>query len=129
MAEDKQQAAPQAPGDINARSVLWGGIAIALGTVLAALAAYLLWQWWNASSGLRPLVGPNAGTLPVIASPVLQSAPQQERAQYFAEKRKLLESWTWVDRQHGIARIPVEEAMRIMAARGGKTAGAPKEPQ
>lgn len=127
MAEDKQQAAPQPTGDINARSVLWGGMAITLGTMLAALGAYLLWQWGNAPSGVQPLGGPNAGILPAIASPVLQSAPQQERAQYFAEKQRLLESWEWVDRQHGIARIPVEEAMRIMAARGGKTAGASKE--
>lgn len=127
MAENKQQAAAQPPGDINARSVLWGGIAIALGTALAALASYLLWQWGNAPSGVQPLGGPNAGMLPAVAPPGLQSAPQQERAQYFSEKRRLLESWEWVDRQHGIARIPVEEAMRIMAARGGKAVGASKE--
>jgi hypothetical protein len=65
--------------------------------------------------------------MPQAESPALQSAPQQDRAQYDAEKRKLLDSWEWVDRQRGIARIPVEEAMRIMAARGGNAAVALKE--
>lgn len=108
---DNEQALHQ-PDGIHARGVLWGGAAIVLGIVLAALASWLLWRWWNAPAG------PNSGDLPAPASPPLQSAPQPERAAYFAEKRKLLESWEWIDRQNGIARIPVEEAMRIMAARG-----------
>lgn len=110
---DEQAKRPSS--ELNVRGVLWGGVAIALGTVLAALASYLLWQQWSA-----PLGAPN---IPQLAPPVLQSAPQQERAQYFAEKQKLLDSWEWIDRQRGIARIPVEQAMQIMAAH----AGAPKE--
>jgi hypothetical protein len=119
MAESRQQAALREPEDVSVRRVLGGAAAIALGIALALLASYLLWQWWNAPSGVQPPGGPDAGAVPAIAPPVLQSAPQQERAQYFAEKQRLLESWGWVDRDAGIARIPLEEAMRIMAARGG----------
>jgi len=107
MAEEQ---AKRPPSELNARGVLWGGVAIAFGTVLAALVSYLLWQRWS-----TPFEAPN---MLQLVPPILQSAPQQERAQYFAEKQKLLDSWEWIDRQRGIARIPVEEAMRIMAAHG-----------
>ncbi|OUL80836.1 hypothetical protein CA601_32010 [Paraburkholderia hospita] len=98
--------------------MLWGGAAIAVGIVLVMLAAWLLWQRWGAPSGAQTYGGPNAGTVPQVTPPALQSAPRQERAGYESEKRKLLESWEWIDKQRGIARIPVEEAMRIMANQG-----------
>lgn len=117
MAEDKQ--ATHQPAGISVRGVLWGGLAIAFGITLAALVAYLLWQRWDAPSGAQFPGAPNTGAVPTSVQPLLQSAPQQERAQYFAEKQRLIESWEWIDRQHGIARIPVEQAIRIMAARSG----------
>jgi hypothetical protein len=127
MADDRLQEKQRPPTEVHVRGVLWGGAAIAFGIVLAMLASWLLWQRWGAPSGVQAFGGPNAGAMPQAESPALQSAPQQDRAQYDAEKRKLLDSWEWVDRQRGIARIPVEEAMRIMAARGGNAAVALKE--
>jgi hypothetical protein len=117
------------PDGISVRAVLWGGAAIAAGIVLAAIAAYFLWRHWNAPSGAQAFGGPNTGNLPAVAQPVLQSAPQQDRERYLAEKRKLTESWAWVDRDAGVARIPVEEAMRIMAARGDRHAQAQEQMQ
>jgi hypothetical protein len=35
-----------------------------------------------------------------------------------AEQRKNLQSWAWVDRSNGVISIPIEEAMRTIAARG-----------
>lgn len=102
--------------DINLRGVIWGGMLIVAGILIAASAAYLLWQRWN-----EPGSGANAVRLPEISPPVLQAAPQEDRVRYIAEKQKLLESWEWIDQDKGIARIPVAEAMRILAARGGQT--------
>lgn len=106
------------PLEMNVRRVLWGGAAIAAGTVLAALVSYLLWNLWSAPSGAQLLGGPNTRLRPAVTPPVLESAPQLDRAQYFAEKQRKIDSWEWIDRQKGVARIPVEEAMRIMAERG-----------
>ncbi|MGE5648661.1 hypothetical protein [Noviherbaspirillum sp. UKPF54] len=106
-------AAAHEPAGLNARGVLWGGVAIVTGILLAATAAYFLWRLWSG-----PGSGPSASRPPQIAQPVLQAAPQDERAAYFAEKRKLLDSWEWIDRERGVARIPVQEAMRIMTAHG-----------
>lgn len=35
------------------------------------------------------------------------------------EQRARLDEWAWVDRDRGIARIPIEEAMRVTAATDG----------
>ncbi|HJV79461.1 hypothetical protein [Noviherbaspirillum sp.] len=105
MSEPQQSAQHETAG-IHVRGVVLGAAAIALGIGLAALASYFLWKRWSVQ----------AEAVPSAASPELQSAPQQERARYFAEKQHLLTSWGWIDKQRGIARIPVDEAMRIMAS-------------
>lgn len=50
--------------------------------------------------------------------PRLQTAPASDLAAYLSRERKLLNSYGWVDREHGIARIPIEEAMRRLAQQG-----------
>ena len=108
----------QEPGHIDIRRVAWGGAAIALAIALAALASYFLWR-------AEPSGGPGVAAPPAMAAPSLESAPQDQRARYFAEKQRLLESYAWVDRRAGIARIPLEQAMRIMAARKEGNDGGP----
>ncbi|CAD6561294.1 hypothetical protein ACFQ3P_37835 [Paraburkholderia sabiae] len=112
---DQRTDALNAPNEVSVRGVVWGGVAIAVSIALVVVAAWLLWHWWGAPSGAPPHGARNTGTVSQAPSPALQSSPRQERAQYEAEKRKLLESWQWIDQQHGIARIPIEEAMRIIA--------------
>ena len=65
--------------------------------------------------------------------PRLQTAPAADLAAYLAKERKLLGSYGWVDREHGIARIPIEEAMRRLAQQGipefPQAARAPTRPE
>lgn len=96
--------------DLDLRAIRIGAIGIACGILFALVAAYVL---------LRD-AGPAANAPPRrfgAPAPLLQTAPQVERANYFAEKARLTGSYGWVDRQAGIARIPVDEAMRLLAAR------------
>jgi hypothetical protein len=51
-------------------------------------------------------------------APVLQTKPQDDLKQFELDQRKALSGYAWVDRSKGIARIPIAEAMRIVAARG-----------
>lgn len=97
---------------IHLRAVVWAGIAIAAMLAGAGAGAYFAWQAWRGSGGYE---APNAVFDLSIAGAVLESAPQADRAAYMAEKEKLLHGYQWIDRKAGIARIPVEEAMRIMA--------------
>lgn len=50
--------------------------------------------------------------------PALQKKPQDDLKRFELERRMELSDYGWVDRAKGIARIPIEEAMRIVTARG-----------
>lgn len=57
--------------------------------------------------------------------PVLQSDPHGDLQAYRVEKDRLLHGYGWADRSAGIARIPIEEAMKIVAGRGVPDWGQP----
>lgn len=50
--------------------------------------------------------------------PVLQVNPAPDYQTFRAAEDALLGSYGWVDQSRGVVRIPVEEAMRILAERG-----------
>jgi len=113
-ADEMQADRVQADG-INARAVVLTMIALLVMLLLAGAGAYAAWRWWGPAGGYD---APNTAPDFSVEKPVLESAPQPARADYMAEKKKLLDSWQWIDRDAGIARIPVEQAMRILAAQG-----------
>ena len=100
-------------GDVSVRPLLWGGFAIAAAVMIVIGSVFLLlgvWQQPPDPSRVRmayKLLRPG---------PVLQSAPQPDLARYLADKQRLLDSAAWVDAQRGIARIPVADAMALLAA-------------
>lgn len=67
---------------------------------------------------------PQPSTLAVHApvqlppEPRLQANPLNDLAGLRAEEDRLLTTFGWVDRPHGIVRIPVEQAMRLAVTRG-----------
>jgi hypothetical protein len=63
-----------------------------------------------------PPLAQEAGRLP--PAPRLQSMPLQDLEQLRAEEDKELNGYGWVDEKAGIARIPIDEALKIVAARG-----------
>ncbi|HEX3843676.1 MAG TPA: hypothetical protein VHV80_04895 [Steroidobacteraceae bacterium] len=50
--------------------------------------------------------------------PRLQTDPAADLAAYVRKERHLLDSYGWVDREHGIARVPIEIAMQQLARTG-----------
>jgi hypothetical protein len=48
----------------------------------------------------------------------LQVHPKAEFARLRAEEHERLTTYGWVDREHQIARMPIERAMDLLAARG-----------
>ena len=96
---------------VHACAVLITLAALVLGVAIVAGAVHALASWWDA-----PLGGPNGPLEALIAGPRLESAPQYEASRYADTKEALLHRYEWIDRQHGIARIPIEDAMRVMAA-------------
>jgi hypothetical protein len=64
---------------------------------------------------------PDAWKQPIehgFPKPVLQKNPRADLKRFEREQRTALSRVGWVDRQQGVVRIPIDEAMRIIAARG-----------
>ena len=95
--------------DLNVNAIGLGALAIVIGIVLALAGAWLLTR--ERGPATNSAAPPSA-----MAAPRLQTAPQPDRAAYFKAKQQRLTSYGWVDRDAGIAHMPLDEAMRLMAA-------------
>jgi len=73
-------------------------------TVFVLVACFFLWRSWVTA----PLPAPRPG------EPKLQPEPRRD-LEMFRRRQRHADEWGWVDREHGIARIPVERAMQLMA--------------
>jgi hypothetical protein len=61
-------------------------------------------------------------------APQLQKNPQGDLQDFERDQRATLSGYGWVDRSRGIARIPIEQAMQMIAAQGPHAYDAPDQP-
>jgi protein SCO1/2 len=95
--------------DLNSRAVVCGGVGVIVAVVLIALVAHFL---TSASGPARSAPTDTSSDEPKV----LRSDPVAERLTYESETNARLASYGWVDREHGIAHIPVERAMELQVA-------------
>lgn len=77
-------------------------------------------------TGLPPRIGPpvdliqglQAAPHPTPPAPELEAEPGQSLQPYLAAEQQKLSSYRWVDRQAGIAAIPIDRAMDLIAQQG-----------
>jgi hypothetical protein len=105
-----QDSPKQEPGDLHPRAVLLAIAAIVVMVLIVALVAALL----SRSLGSARALPPNT---PPPPAPSLSSSPEPDITTFEREKRARLESYGWVDRDHGVAHVPIERAMEMLAAR------------
>lgn len=116
--------------DINTRSILLSLFYLGLAVVITFAVTVFVFRFAttraeHSDSNMPPShqgVGP---TLP--PEPRLQAVqypngqvhdPQQDLRDKMAADEKANQSYGWVDQQSGIARIPVDEAMKIIVSKG-----------
>lgn len=106
-------------------------VALALCVLLAACIGVSFWLAHHLARHYArpPTVQPTA--LPSTAGPALEPDPAATLAQFRAEKAALLNGYGWVDRTHGVARVPIDVAMRLLATQSAATSAMParKPPQ
>ncbi len=68
------------------------------------------------SGRVYPLAAGQEDRLP--PEPRLQTNPKADLSDLRTSERELLESYSWVDRNAGVVRIPLDEAMRLTIQRG-----------
>jgi hypothetical protein len=57
------------------------------------------------------------------SAPRLQIAPRRDLVAYDAAERRRLQTYGWSDRAQGRVRVPVDQAMRQVAAQGWRSQG------
>ncbi len=107
--------------DVNTRAILGFGLALA---VIALVAQVFL--WWlqgfltarsnRAQTAIYPMAAGQQDQRP--PEPRLQDDPQQELRDLYTRQRSQLTGYSWINKEGGIARIPIEDAMRIVVQRG-----------
>ncbi len=92
-------------------------------SLVAILAASGVLMWWL-SIGLRarlvaadppPPVLEEARTRQLPPEPRLQAAPEEELTELRRREDEFLDGYQWIDETSGIARVPIERAMELMA--------------
>lgn len=103
------------------------GAIIRFGLGLLLIAAFIhVFLWWlqgtysrqnqRAQTQVYPLAAGQQDRLP--PSPRFQENPQQELQDLLAKQGALLDGYGWVNKEGGVARIPIEDAMKMVVERG-----------
>ena len=107
--------------ELNYRAIWKFTIFVAVVT-LAAIALM-----WGLSSALKkdiadrqapPPVLAGARTQPLPPDPRLQANPPKDLSELRERENAVLATYAWVDQEKGIAQIPVDRALDILAAKG-----------
>jgi hypothetical protein len=91
-------------------------LACGAGTVLAALLLTTFGVMWLFPTSVQDRRIPSP--LPTYPSPRLQENPAADLRRFTAQELERLNSVGWVDQEHGIVHIPIDEAMRRIADQG-----------
>ncbi|MEO8168662.1 MAG: hypothetical protein ABI623_10470 [bacterium] len=108
--------------DVDPKSVAISGILLSLGLVFFAIllsaGVYVMFKAKSPdpNSPARTLVVTDSTMLPPL--PRLQADPHITLVPFVKMQDSLLASYGWVMRDSGIARIPIERAMKLVVERG-----------
>ncbi len=118
MSEKALSPARHEPSDVGGRFI-WIGVALLLATVLF-LALLVLWLFPVSDQDIRL-------PLPTYPNPQLQPDPRADMARFYAGEMRWLNGTGWIDKAHGVAHIPISDAMRLVAKEGIADWPAPTE--
>jgi hypothetical protein len=106
--------------DVNVRAIFgFGAGLLAVGLVVQVL-LWLLMNYYTKQAAQVPRDFPLSAEYQQQAPPEprLQIHPQQDLRDLRAREDAMLHGYGWVDKNTGVARIPIEEAMKIVVQRG-----------
>jgi hypothetical protein len=107
--------------DVNIRGVLMFGGALIVAAIVIHLVVGLLFKYFDVREARQgtpeyPLAAAQENRLP--PEPRLQTNPRQDLADLRAREDQALAGYSWVDRNAGIVRIPIDEAIKKTLERG-----------
>jgi hypothetical protein len=122
-----QDFSPAPPGvhhetsDANVNAVFAFGFGLMIAGIIILFLVWLLFGYFSsreAGSGVRefPLAADQQNRLP--PEPRLQTNPRQDLINLRTAEDAILNTYGWVDKTGGVARIPISEAMKLTVERG-----------
>ncbi len=118
--------------DVNVRAIFGFGAALIFVAVVVHVAVWLLYVLFAGQENRAqpPREFPRAieeqNRLP--PEPRLQTSPREDLRDLRTQEDVILNSYGWVDRNNGVVRIPITEAMKLTLQRGlpSRSAGTPE---
>jgi hypothetical protein len=107
--------------EIDVRGIVKSGVALAITIIVS-----MVLMWWLSVALKQRAGAPSSPPSPLaeVAEPRqppyprLQAQPEAELKALHAEEAKVLESYGWIDKGRGVARIPIDKAIEIVGQRG-----------
>jgi len=116
------------PSDLRPRSIAIFGLALAVVVVICLVAAAWMFGFFAARRAQEDVLPSPLARVEPPAGPVLQVHAPSDLARLRAEEDTILSTYDWKDRGAGTVRIPIDQAMRLLAERGLPAAGRMNEP-
>jgi hypothetical protein len=108
--------------------IMFAVVLIAVGLVVEFSLVYIMKDFSNEEKTqdalASPLLEDKSGTFP---APRLQSEPPTDLVRFKEAELRRLNGYGWVNREAGIAHIPVDRAIEIVVSKGLPTSGVPAE--
>jgi hypothetical protein len=126
MAEHRESGLPETSGGPVDHELDIRGILVFVG-VLVAVTLVVMCLMWGIAVLFKGSLARKDPAPPALAEarearvppgPNLQPNPSAELAAFRAAEAAELTTWAWVDKEKSVARVPVERALEIVAARG-----------
>jgi len=121
MSEHAPGSQPPIDHEIDARGIGRIGVWLAVVTVAGFVIGWGFYLYLSRAEkrlDARPSPIAEANAPRAVPGPTLQSRPEGELARYRHAESEKLEGWAWVDREAGVARVPVARAIDRVAAAG-----------
>ena len=121
--DNPHNTAPAAQGfetrDANVRGVFTFLIILAIVLVVSGLVCWGMFHFFSAHEMNEPATdSPFSGARQLPLGPQLQVNPREDWLKFRDEQQKSLETYDWVNRSAGTARVPIEEAMQLLVKKG-----------
>jgi hypothetical protein len=106
--------------DVNVRAILGFGAGLLAVGVIIHLLLLVLFSYYTKQAAQVPRAFPLSAEYQQQAPPQprLQAHPEEDMRQLRAQEDAVLHGYGWVDKSSGVARIPIDEAMKIVVQRG-----------
>jgi hypothetical protein len=107
--------------DVNINGILTFAAGLIVVAIVIHVVIWLLFQYFNTREAAKvppeyPLAITQEQRLP--PEPRLQTNPRQDLRDLHVAEEDVLKSYGWVDKNAGVVRIPIEDAMKIVVERG-----------